>query len=361
MSATATTRPLAKLIGTINSYLICTPEQSMVLALWIVHTHLVHVHEQTPYLLITSPERRCGKTTLMLLLEELVPRPWSCITPSEATVYRKISSTLPTLLLDEVDAIFAPKTAQYHEGLRAVLNGGNRKGATVPRCVGTGMVVHDFNVFCAKAIAGIGTVPDTITDRSVPIRLKRRTREEPVTRFRLRDVRAITEPMRESIAAWAAANDEAMAEARPELPEELNDRAQDACEPLLAIADALGYGDDARAALVALYAERHDSAEGAQVKLLRDIKTIFNGMQSSGLHTDQLVMQLHGMVDSPWTDWYGRGIAARDVAGMLEPYEIESRNVRNGEVVRKGYHRDDFYDAWSRYVTEEEAEEGVTS
>ena len=44
--------------------------------------------------------------------------------------------------------------------------GGNRRGVPVPRCIGDGHDVVDFDTFCARALAGIGSaVPDTIVDR----------------------------------------------------------------------------------------------------------------------------------------------------------------------------------------------------
>src|SRR5437879_1355430 len=77
-------RPLEKLIRTIRTYVVLTPEQTLVVALWVVHTHAVQSFYTTPYLAITSPEKQCGKTTLLGLLDLLVARPWSCTLPSEA-------------------------------------------------------------------------------------------------------------------------------------------------------------------------------------------------------------------------------------------------------------------------------------
>jgi hypothetical protein len=251
-SGPAVNRPLVTLLNTIERYVVMTPAQRLVVALWIMHAHCVQHFEQTPYLTVTSPQRQCGKSRLLELLELLVPRAWMTITPSEAVIYRTIDATMPTLLLDEVDAVFAPKTADRYEGLRAILNAGHRRGAKVPRCTGPTQQVVSFEVYCAKVLAGIGTLPDTITDRSIPIRLQRKTRDEPVERFRRRDVLAVTEPLRDDLEKWAAARGQELAAARPELPDELSDRMQEGCEPLLAIADELGCGAEARAALVEL-------------------------------------------------------------------------------------------------------------
>ena len=102
---------------------------------------------------MTSPEKRCGKTRLLDVLELLVAKPWRTIMPSEAVLFRKIDAAAPTLLLDETDAIFNAKNANT-EPLRAVLNAGNRRGTIVPRCVGPRQQLVDFSVFCREGADG---------------------------------------------------------------------------------------------------------------------------------------------------------------------------------------------------------------
>jgi hypothetical protein len=352
-------RPLEKLMRTIRRYVVLTDAQTLVVALWILHTYTFERFDVTPYLAITSPEKQCGKTTLLRLLAELVARPWPCTLPSEATVYRHVHKNAPTMLLDETDAIFAPKTAQYHEGLRAILNAGFMQGSTVPRCVGNSSEPMDFRTYCPKALAGIGTLPDTIADRSLPIRLQRKRRDERVERFRIRAVREECEPMRVGMRAWAEANADVVAASvlRDEvaLPDELSDRQQDAAESLLALADALGYGDEARAALVSLCtAERADSQEAATLRLLRDVRSVFDGQpDAAGIATSYIVAALNSREDAPWGTWYGRGLAANDVAAMLGTYDVRPRVIRTGETTARGYRRDELYEAWSRYLQPE--------
>ena len=347
------THPLLEsLLGLIGRYLVMTPAQRLVVALWIVHTHLVAELEQTPYLTVTSPVRQCGKSRLLELLELLVPRPWPAVTPSEAVVYRTVHARTPTLLLDEVDAIFALKTADRHEGLRAILNAGHRRGATVPRCIGVSSKPQDFKVYCAKVLAGIGVLPDTITDRSIPIRLARKTRSEHVERFRRREAKQLCDPVRAELEAWASEYGAEIAAARPPLPDELSDRMQEGCEPLLAIADELGCGDQAREALVELLtADRLDERENAAEKLLRDVRGAFDEADQHVLATESLLATLNA--EEPWSSWYGNGLEARGLAAMLRPYGVTPRVVRVGDETARGYHRADLEDAWARYLSDE--------
>ncbi len=180
--------------------------QPVAVSLWVAHAHAVGASEVSPYLTITSPEKRSGKSRLLEVLRLIVPRPWSVISPSEAVLFRKIDAERPTLLLDEVDTIFRDKSATY-EGLRALLNAGHRRGVMVSRCVGEGknITTRDFDIFCPKAIAGIGSLPDTVADRSIPIRLVRRAPGELVARFRHREVALDALPIREGWARWASA------------------------------------------------------------------------------------------------------------------------------------------------------------
>jgi hypothetical protein len=245
--------PLEQLVRFVRRFVVLSDAQATAVALWVVHTHAFGA-DASPYLAVTSAEKRSGKTRLLDVLELLVAEPWRVVMPSEAVVFRKIDADQPTLLLDEVDAIFGPKANGNAEGLRALLNAGNRRGTKVPRCVGPSQTLVTFSVFCAKALAGIGELPDTIADRAIQIRLKRRGPSETIERFRRRDVEESAATLRESARSWGAERTEALALARPELPEELDDRAQDAWEPLLAIADAAGgsWPETSRAAALEL-------------------------------------------------------------------------------------------------------------
>src|SRR5205823_1751076 len=87
--------------------------------------------------------------------------------------------------------------------LRGVINTGFRRGGTYSRCEGPSQQVRDFSTFSPKVLAGIGALPDTIADRSIPIRLQRRRRDEPVSKFRYRFARLEAEAVRERVERWA--------------------------------------------------------------------------------------------------------------------------------------------------------------
>ena len=142
----------------IRRFVVLTPEQLLVSALWILHTHTVEAVEETPYLSVTSPERRCGKTRFMEVMEQFIWRPWLCVLPSEASIYRKLNMEHSTLLLDEVDTIYGRVTKDKYEGLRALLDAGSRRGVHVTRAIGVTGKLETFDVFGPKILAGIGAL-----------------------------------------------------------------------------------------------------------------------------------------------------------------------------------------------------------
>jgi len=83
----------------------------------------------SPFLALTSPEKRCGKTTTLHLLSALVPRPLPASSISPAALFRAVERYRPTLLLDEADTVFGPNGS---EDLRCMVNAGHtRAGAVV--------------------------------------------------------------------------------------------------------------------------------------------------------------------------------------------------------------------------------------
>jgi hypothetical protein len=268
---------------------------------------------------------------------------------------RKIHAQHPTLLLDETDAAFKGDE-DYTEALRSVLNSGYRHGGVASCCVGTGASIEfrDFSVFCPKALAGIGKLPDTVADRSIPIRLKRATREENVERFRQRRAEREGVPLREGAQAWAAQNLEALKTAEPDLPEELSDRQQDCVEPLIAIADRCGgeWPARARQTVVALFNEGKTSDElSIGVRLLSDIRSVFDREAADRLPSAELCSLLAGIETSPWGEWKsGKALTPIQLSRLLRPFGVYPQTIRTSEGTPKGYVCDSFLDAWSRYL-----------
>src|SRR5215211_7286733 len=353
---------LDRLVAFVRRFVVLSDEQAALMALWAMHTHAVDAADATPYLSITSAEKRSGKTRLLEVLALLVARPWLTGRVTPAVLVRKTSAETPTLLLDESDAAFKGDK-EYSETLRAVLNSGFRRGGVASLCVGQGanLTYEDFPVFSPKAVAGIGKLPDTISDRAIKIELRRRARSESIERFRLRKVESEAAVLKAEAAAWAGAHVERLAKLEPLLPEELDDRAQEICEPLLAVAEAAGsdWPERARRAVIALAgASAREDSDSLGIRLLRDVRSAFDEKEADRLPTDKLLEALHAMEEASWRALRGEPLDARGLARLLKPYDIKPVKLRFGEHTFQGYRRAGFEDAWARYTpdTLEEAE-----
>jgi hypothetical protein len=233
------------------------------------------------------------------------------------------------------------------------MNGGYRRGAYVYRCVMQGSTrgIEKLSSFAPLAIAGLRTLPDTLASRSIMIRMRRRAPDEAVEQFRLRKVRAPAVAIYNDLALRCREIEQAMKSAEPEMPAGIVDRSAECWEPLLAIADAAGgaWPKVARAAAVALKKGAADTIQSHGVLLLQHIKEAFMG--EDRLWTEQLIGRLTGRAESPWNDIRGKPINDRGLAERLKPFEVSSRDIRVGDLKRKGYRAEDFHDVWNRYLS----------
>ncbi|WP_420834186.1 DUF3631 domain-containing protein [Streptomyces yunnanensis] len=347
---------LDELRAQLTRFVIFPSEQALdAVTLWVVATHLQPAWQHAPRLAVVGPAKRCGKSRLLDVLVETVHEPMLTINTTPAAIFRSITEeNPPTLLVDEADTIFgSPKVAEKNEEMRGLLNAGHQRNRYVTRVVGNDHTPHKFATFAMAAIAGIGDLPDTIMDRAVVIRMRRRAEGESVKPFRSRRDTPALHDLRDRIAAWARSLLDEAANLEPDMPVE--DRAADTWEPLVIVADLAG-GAWPRLARVACArmvaaeaAAEEDHPSGARI--LADIRRIFVGRgEPESLSTEELLYLLRQDVESPWAEWGRSGLIARDLSAMLREYGIKSGNVRMADgTQRKGYMRNKFLDAWRRY------------
>lgn len=320
-------------------------------ALWAAHSHMIQHFHTSPRLAALSPEAESGKTRVLEILDLLTPDAMLIFSPSVAAIFRKLAQAQVTLLFDEVDTIFTRRGKDdQNEDLRALLNSGYRRGASIPRCVGPRHEVQDFQVFAAVALASIGDLPDTVMTRSIIINMRRRAAHEHIEQFRLRTNEAEGHALRDQLAMWAASFGPAVGSAWPDLPDGVVDRRAEVWEPLIAVADAAGgtWPDRARVAAVADVAAHRRRAPSLGIKLLSDLRHVFNGRD--GVSTSEILDTLNAMDDSPWGDLRGKPLDSRGLAMRLRRYGVAPKTLRIGTTTPKGYAREDLHDAWERYI-----------
>jgi Protein of unknown function (DUF3631) len=341
-------------VRTIRRFVVLSDTQAESVALWTAHTHAVDAFDTTPYLAVTSAVMRSGKSRLLEVLELLTASPLSVANLSDAVLFRVIEANEPTLLLDEADAIFGSNRREREE-LRGMLNAGWRRGAKAYRMGGANArTLESFSVFCAKAFAGIGNyLPPTLVDRSIVVCLDRRTRAEAVERYRRRDVAPETDDLRNRLVEWLEPRVDELRAARPQLPEELDDRAWDCWEPLLAIADLAGgeWPARARATAIELSGSEARDDESLSIRLLADVRQVFETTGVDGLKTSILISELGSIEESPWGDWYGKQLTAQALSKLLRPYLIKTMPIWVDGTTVRGYKREQFVAVWERYLS----------
>jgi hypothetical protein len=360
-------RDLAALLDAIEVFIrrfvVLDEAQASACTLWTAHTWAIEAAQATPYLFVTSAEAECGKTRLLEVLRELAREPLFTMNISDAALFRAIDTKRPTLFFDEVDSIFNPRARErgHRDELRSLLNSGYRRGELVYRMGGgNNTQLESFGVFGAKALAGLGDLPPTLASRCLRIELKRRRLDEPVEDFFPSDVAAETQQLRAQLEAWTEEAIEQLRGSRPERVEGLRDRTNEVWRPLLAIAGLDGdpwVARARRAALTLSAGEDEDPSLG--LLLLADCRTVFDKCRAERLATAELVAELGELDESPWAEWWLDAktdeplrTAPRRLAQLLRPYGIRSKNVRiDDERTPKGYKREDFVDAWERFLS----------
>ena len=327
------------------------------LALFIIHTWAFSAAHSTPYIGVLSPEKRSGKTRLLEVAGVLCRNARRSASISAAALYQMVSEHQPTLMIDEVDALFRAR-GERAEDLRAMLDGGNRPGSPVTRGTREGEAV-DFDVYCPKLLAGIGdgTLPDTVADRAISIRMQRKQRGEKAERWRPRLIAAEAEALRDQLYAWAHEHTEELA--AYQVPDNLvadflDDRSEEAWEPLLAIANLCGVLDDAVVAAKALAADKIETAEDQAHIVLVAVHDYLGRQPTGQAFTKDMLTAMNSDEEAPFGQWHkGRGITQYDLRSKLGiRYGIRSKDIHIGGVHRKGYDVADFATAWGRYGDE---------
>jgi putative DNA primase/helicase len=347
----STAEALDATVAAVRRHVILPAAAADCVALWIAHSWVFEQFHHTPRLAVTSPTMRCGKSTLLDLLHALCRRALKADNITAAALFRVVEMHGPTLAVDEADSFLAGR-----EELRGILNSGyERHGAAirVEKTADGEQVPKTFSTFAPLAIAAIGRIPGTVADRAVPITLKRKLPGESVQKMRLPASRAALVDLARMLARWASDHVAALS-LEPDVPDQLNDRQGDISVPLLSIADLAGeaWGARARSSLTTTFGVDSGEPEESVEMLLGDIRAAFEAEGAGGrISTDTLLDYLFRLDDRPWGEVdRGRPITARQLSARLAPLGVQSRDLRFGREVRKGYRLADFADAFARYL-----------
>lgn len=340
---------ISQLEAFFNKYIAFQGAYALPLALWTIGTYLYQDFNVFPYLVITAATKRSGKT----LLSNLVgfasnnPMPMGAVTP--AVLFHSIAGGRCTILCDEAE----PLSSEGASTLRSVLNMGYRKGGMVGRML-NGEVMQ-YPTFCPKVFVLIGSANDTLTDRSIIIRM---VRTEAPARFNYDTAQLEGEALRAEIQALVktGAGSLVVDSYLDHAPLEFltNARDEELWLPLFAIAkefcpERLA---ELQAAAVDIATEktaaarRYINLQGAErdaeddeygLRLLADTHAVLKAHSHKSMSTKELIQALYAVPTSPWRKFRGPGLSSRNLSDMLSRHGVTPRPVRNGSAVARGY------------------------
>lgn len=341
-------------LHTIKSYVVLADHDALAVVLWIFNAWCPKLFARCPLLLINAPERECGKTQLLKVVEKLVYRPMETTNVTLAALFRVITNYAPTLLIDEADTFMEGKSE-----MAGVINKGYEKGGFVLRVetVGKELVERAFPVYGPKAMAGIMLerhLPGATMSRGIQIPLKRKTKDDTVQRLRAADPE-VFKSLRSRMLKFVLDNKDTLSKGWEDFPEELSDRQQDNWEPLLAIANCFGKDWYAKAVEAALLNCAETSPpKSSSNQLLEDIREVLANYEEKYIPSADLLTKLH---EDPEMDWctynHGKPLSPRQLARFLGAYGVKPKTVRmTSSYTPKGYEVRDFEDAFARYLPE---------
>lgn len=326
---------LAEIEALFSMYVFLPAGASTALALWTVHTYANEAAQHFPILSAVSPQKRCGKTTLLRVLKGLVRQPVMASNYTAATIYRLIETFRPTLLIDEADTYLATGGE-----LIGILNSGHTRDGQVVRNEQRGetWIPAVYSTWGSKSIAAIGKLPETLADRSITIPLHRRPRSVEIVRYDSDAEETFSRTARK-IVRWVGDNLDDVKATDPRIPPDLDDRSADNWRPLLAIAQIVGGDWPERARRAALLlAPAADDALSIPEMLLADIRMIFESSGASQIATGEILKRLAALEERPWNRYRGqRPMNPQELAVALKDFGIRATKLRIGERTCQGY------------------------
>ena len=350
---------MKNLIERIETYIqdyvtLADPAYSLPVALWVIGTFCFLDFDAYPYLVITSPTKRSGKTRLAEMISFCCSNPRNFAAMTAHTVFRSIEDEHPTIIFDEAETL----NSEAAGTMRSVLNVGYRRGQTVPRGTTTG--IKEYATYCPKVFILIGDVYDTLRDRSITITMQR---AETRKRFTFEAAREEGKVLREVAAEAVRANGGNIKKAFRDhtgLPF-LMDRDEEIWTSLFCLCDVFCKNRliELQAAASDMAAEktgeskRYINLKAAEdkatedeyaKKALADLYSLFVVGGGRVVRSEHAIEQLKMIPTAPWRKFRGDGLTAMDLSTLLNrfgvhPVRIAIGSGRGQQKFYRGYKR----------------------
>jgi hypothetical protein len=351
--------PVGLIVHLLQGYVaLREPHEYVMVALWALHTHVFANFMVTPRLALRSPVAGCGKTVLLDVLSKLVAQPEKFDSITAAAIYHMVDWSHPTLLIDEADNLSLNLTTNGK--MRAVFNSGyGRNGKLAILVLGE---TRTFQLFAPLALAlpdAMVGLPRTLNSRCITLLMQRadRDRSQELKRFDANHPDLALDAAYQQILLWR--RDLGLLDPEPKMSPKISNRLADNWRPLISIADNLGWGVQAREAMLKFAAEFQDA--DARIALLGAIRKVFDARGHDRIPSHLLLDELHELNDGDWKEFPGiRGeqqphrLKASELASMLRDFKIRPHTIWPPKRMpdsksTKGYLRSQFEQAWRMY------------
>jgi len=346
--------PLDAVEKLLRRYLVLPdPSYYPAMVLWIAHTYGFTRWDSTPRIAFMAPEKDSGKSRALELLEALCAH--ARIVSGRAGIslagIRQFinGDQTPTVLVDEIDTVFGG--GRSNEDLRGFINSGYRRK--------TGFVVRAgskqegpvfYSTFAPVAMAGLsaGSLPDTVTSRSLMIRRRRALPGETVDDFDEADETEL-QALASELELWVGSHIiTGKLTAMVNMPSSVRNRARQIWKPLLQVAACAG-GDWPERGLNACLGFVADAARRDRPSLGTQILMVTKGMFAEAgdaefLPTEQIVSRLAE------EETISQTVNNKRLGVELAEYDIIPTQRRWNGTVRRGYERHRFAEAWAAYI-----------
>lgn len=342
-----------QLIEIVHRYVIVNNNEALAIVYWILQTYNIETFTYAPRLLLISPEKRCGKTTLLELLRLLCYKPWSVGNCTPAVLYKIISKEQPTILIDEADSFFTGNS-----DLRNIINVGYQHSCGIARSCGKNFEdIKNYNVFSMMAIAAINSLSDTIMDRGIKINMRRKLPSETIQPLRERIVGAEFDVIKSKCRKLMLDIGKQAGDNIIPYIDGLNDRACDVWEGMISIASIIGDKERLIKAAQNISVTNQEDTDNIKNTLLKDILKVFQDNSFQDISSADLVNALNDMEDSPWSEINkGRPLTAHKLSFYLKEYKISTFQKYVYGKNRNHYHFNSFVDIFNRYIPAELAQ-----
>ena len=333
-----------------RKYIVLPKHGATILALWTLHTYCFNLFQHSPILLINSPTARCGKTLVLQLLKELAENPKMYSDMTVASLFRIVSKYKPTMLMDEMDC----PSGEQRASMRSVLNAGFESGGIVTRAVKDSDQVQEYEVYCPKALAGIGKyVSDTISDRSIRLNMQRNSKSLKLEKFR--KCKFSPNGLQERCRRFVQDNSKALKEAwlrDPAMPKTLSARQEDIWAPLFAISEIVGGEWPKKTRAAAASMAENSTFDGNEGVLVLDAVRQYISIHNEPTHFSADICDwMNGQEELPFKDLRnGKGIDQRRLSTKLGEFNIYATTIRKTPKICKGYKAAQFEHAFREYL-----------